>query len=402
VGCDVFSSNDSNDYDYSKPEPRGLTVTFISNGGSPVPQSTGIPHNTTITLPPNPVRGGYLFGGWFTDDKTLIIPFTEQTIVTKDISVYAKWNEGTYTNGVLPDVTLDEKLRIIADRADINTIYDIPISTDTVCEFYDIITKGINVIIRIHSTSVSDIKKITVNKPSMLWTINRNITLVLEDIIIQGLDDNEYAMLRVSNGTLELKNGAKIIDNVNNASTGGAVFIAAGGKMIIDGGEISGNYSTYYTDNSTFGYGGGVFVNDNGYLLMKSGKISNNEAIWGGGVCIMNGIFIMNGGEISGNESWAGGGIFFRLDAISDANVYFEKKPDLNSTTSGAIYGNIAIGNRYEKTSLTSQVAFWSSYRVGSYGPVKYRSAPLNLYDSISTKSANNWEGEDYADVTIF
>jgi len=402
INCDLLSTNYSNDSDYKEPEPRGLTVTFISNGGSPVAQCTGITRNTTITLPPNPVRGGYIFNGWYTDDKSLLIPFTEQTIITKDITVYAKWNEGPYTNGTLPDVSLDEKLRIISDRADINTIYDIPISADTVCEFYDIITRGINVIIRIHSASKSDIKSITVNEPSMLWTINRNITLILEDIIIKGLPDNEYAMLRISNGTLELGSGAKIVDNVNNASTGGAVFIAAGGKMIIDGGEISGNMSTYYTDSATYGYGGGIFINDNGYLLMKRGKISGNEAIWGGGVCIMNGIFIMNGGEISGNTSWAGGGVLLRLDAASDANVYFEKKPALDSSTSGIIYGNTAIGDRFAKTILTSQVAFWNSYRIGSYGPVRYRSEPLNQDDTISTKSTINWEGEDYADSIIF
>jgi len=401
-GCSIDTDDDSGDSSSKKPAIRGLTVTFNSNGGSPVAQCTGITHNTTITLPPNPVRGGYIFYGWYTDDKTFIIPFTEQTIITKDITVYAKWNEGSYTNGTLPDVSLDEKLRIIADRTDVNTIYDIPISADTVCESYDIITRGINIIIRIHSVSNSNIKKISVNKPSTLWTINRNITLVLEDIIIQGRDDNEYVMLNVRNGTLELNNGAKIIGNINTASTGGGVSIFDYGKMIIDGGEISENEAFHSTSEATYGYGGGVFVNENGYLLMKSGKISGNGAIWGGGVCIMNGVFIMKGGEISNNEAWAGGGVFLRLNAISDANIYFEKSPALDSNSSGIIYNNTAYGWRFPKTSLTSQVAFWSSYRTAFYGPVYYRSEPLEQNDTISTKSNYGWEGNYYADEIIY
>jgi uncharacterized repeat protein (TIGR02543 family) len=402
LGCSLESNYNPDSHGNPYSGPRGVTVTFNSNGGSSVAPCTDIPRNTTITLPFNPVRAGCIFDGWFTDDKTLIIPFTEQTIITKDITVYAKWIEGTYTNGTLQNVSLEEKLRIIADRADINTIYDIPISADTVCEFYDIITRGKNVVIKIHSASKSDIKKITVDKPSMLWTINKNITLVLEDIIIQGRDDNEYVMLRVSGGTLELGNGAKIVDNINTASTGGAVYIVDGGKMIIDGGEISGNEAFHSTTEATYGYGGGVFIYDDGYLLMKNGKIINNGAMWGGGVCIMNGMFIMNGGEISDNTAWAGGGVFLRLDALSDETVYFEKKPADGSLSSGVICDNTAYGDHFTNTYLTSQVAFWSSYRVGSYGPVKYRSRPLSQIDVISTKSAAGWEGEDYADEIIY
>jgi len=401
-GCSIDYNDDSGDSKQTPVDTRRYSVFFDSNEGSPVARYTGIRHNSTITLPPEPVRGGYIFRGWFSDKETLIIPFTEQTLVTKDITVYAKWEEGTYTNGMLPDVSLDEKLRIIADRADINTIYDIAVSADTVCEPYDIITRGVNVIIKIHSASESDIKKISVKEPATLWSINRNITLVLEDIIIQGRDDNEYVMLYVRSGTLELNNGAKIVDNINSASTGGAVSIVYGGKMIIDGGEISGNEAFHSAAEATYGYGGGVFVNEDGYLLMKSGKISGNGAMWGGGVCIMNGKFIMNGGEISDNVAWAGGGVFLRLNAISDANIYFEKTPVSGSTDSGIIYGNEAYGWHFSTTVLTSQVAFWSSYRIGYYGPVKYRSEPLYQNDIISTRSAINWEGENYADDTIY
>ena len=402
IGCILDSQDDTRDSNSKKQEPRGFTVTFNSNGGSPVAPCIDITRNTTITLPQNPVRAGYIFVGWFTDEETLIFPFTEQTIITKDITVYAKWNEGPYANGTLPDVSLDEKLRIIADRADINTIYDISIDSDTICEPYDIITRGINVIIRIHSASKSDIKKISINRPATLWSINKNITLVLEDIIIQGRDDNEYVMLYVRSGTLELNNGAKIINNINNASTGGAVSIVYGGKMIIDGGEISGNEAFHSTTEATYGYGGGVFVNEDGCLLMKNGKISDNGAIWGGGVCIMNGMFVMNGGEISDNRAWAGGGVFLRLNALYDTNIYFEKKPADDGISSGIICDNEAYGWRYPRTYLTSQVAYWSSYRVGYYGPVKYRSEPLGQYDYISTKSAESWEGEYYADEIIY
>ncbi len=66
------------------------TVTFNSNGGSDV-DSIQVPYNTAIGELPVPTKEGYEFAGWFTDlsggEK-----ITEDTVITTNVTYYAKWN----------------------------------------------------------------------------------------------------------------------------------------------------------------------------------------------------------------------------------------------------------------------------------------------------------------------
>ena len=75
-------------------------MTFNSNGGSVVNPITNIKRDTTIILPKAPLKSGYVFDGWFTDSG-LTSKFTEQTRVTANTTLYAKWTketvEETYT-----------------------------------------------------------------------------------------------------------------------------------------------------------------------------------------------------------------------------------------------------------------------------------------------------------------
>ena len=74
------------------------TVTFNSNGGSAVSSITGVVYNTAVgPLPADPTRTGYTFGGWFTDNGTFLVPFTASSIITADITVYAKWTAVSQT-----------------------------------------------------------------------------------------------------------------------------------------------------------------------------------------------------------------------------------------------------------------------------------------------------------------
>jgi uncharacterized repeat protein (TIGR02543 family) len=66
-------------------------VTFESNGGTFVAPISGIEANGKITLPSDPDKSEYSFEGWYTDDVTFTIPFTEGYTVSKDMTVYAKW-----------------------------------------------------------------------------------------------------------------------------------------------------------------------------------------------------------------------------------------------------------------------------------------------------------------------
>ena len=87
LGCD--SGNGTTSY----------TVTFNSDGGSSVNSVTEIPNGTTIILPPMPTKGLWVFSGWHTELNGGGIEFTSDTLVTGNITVYAKWIsifEGTW------------------------------------------------------------------------------------------------------------------------------------------------------------------------------------------------------------------------------------------------------------------------------------------------------------------
>jgi uncharacterized repeat protein (TIGR02543 family) len=80
--------------------------------------------NETASMPDNPTKEGYTFGGWYTEVNGGGTEFTADTEVTENITVYAKWNSYLYevtfdsqdatTNadptsksGISPDTTVD-------------------------------------------------------------------------------------------------------------------------------------------------------------------------------------------------------------------------------------------------------------------------------------------------------
>lgn len=76
-------------------------VTFQANGGTAVP-AMSVLSGEKITLPSAPSYSGYIFMGWFTD-KDLTMEFNQNTPITSNITLYAKWS------GWNKPVTLDER-----------------------------------------------------------------------------------------------------------------------------------------------------------------------------------------------------------------------------------------------------------------------------------------------------
>ncbi len=81
---------------YAKWDVQEYTVTFDSKGGSEV-KAVRVKKGGTITLPTNPTKDGFIFGGWFTDDDTFKNQFDAKTPITANITLYAKWNVPEYT-----------------------------------------------------------------------------------------------------------------------------------------------------------------------------------------------------------------------------------------------------------------------------------------------------------------
>ena len=70
------------------------TVTFDSNGGSPV-LSQSVADGYVATAPTPPVKTGYTFAGWYSD-SSLTTPFVFTTPINADITLYAKWSINSY------------------------------------------------------------------------------------------------------------------------------------------------------------------------------------------------------------------------------------------------------------------------------------------------------------------
>ena len=72
-------------------EKIGFAVSFNSNGGSKV-ASIPVTNGKTVSAPEAPTKDGCTFEGWYTDEA-LTKPFNfDVTLITEDITLYAKWS----------------------------------------------------------------------------------------------------------------------------------------------------------------------------------------------------------------------------------------------------------------------------------------------------------------------
>jgi len=75
---------------FAKWEKAQYSLSFISNGGSPVQAIVG-DFESSVSAPLNPVREGFSFAGWYLDE-TLNQPYTISTIPSSNVILYAKWD----------------------------------------------------------------------------------------------------------------------------------------------------------------------------------------------------------------------------------------------------------------------------------------------------------------------
>lgn len=85
--------------------PGSYTVTFVTGVGADFTIVTN--GNQIIRMPEDPVRQGYVFGGWFYDEGIWNNPFTSKSLaynpITEDLTVYAKWNYASAEEAVIAD-----------------------------------------------------------------------------------------------------------------------------------------------------------------------------------------------------------------------------------------------------------------------------------------------------------
>jgi hypothetical protein len=302
--------------------------------------------------------------------------------VNADATLYAQW---VVTPVVPPGATLAEKLAYIAGRADDGAVYDIEIAGDEYISPQTISTMGRNVTVIIHSASQADIKAIQLESTGSLFSVNSNITLKLNNIVLKGISSNTAALVTVGQGgNLVVDDGAVISLNTNISSQKGGGVYLNNGTMTMNGGEISNN-----TVTSQRAYGGGIYLENNSSVILTGGIISNNVVpstyyyAYGGGIYIATGCTAtMNGGVISNNkvsQGWGnyGGGVFVATGGT------FIKRHAAGTTTSGVIYG--ATGDM-ANTSTNGATLYRDN------GTLHKVDRTLGAYDEITSASDEGWE----------
>jgi len=77
------------------------TLTFDAQGGSVSPSTQNVNCGSSVGTLPIPARNGYAFGGWFTQINGGGTQYSNTTVPTSDIILYAKWQETSGIDDIL-------------------------------------------------------------------------------------------------------------------------------------------------------------------------------------------------------------------------------------------------------------------------------------------------------------
>ena len=197
----------------------------------------------------------------------------------------------------------------------------------------------------------------------------------------------------------------------NQAEWGGAIATVGGGKLLIDGCNISFNIASGLNPNPneqypTFGGGGGIYQEWSDDLEIYNSEIINNTATMGagGGIAIylsnnvrIDNIILSNNSSSSpdGYPSGGGGVAFYRADSVVFENSIISNNVSNNNSGGGIFLGSesglasIVVHATFNKLTIVNNSAM-------SGGAIFCWSAILNLYSStIAQNEASNseWSG---------
>lgn len=235
------------------------------------------------------------------------------------------------------------------------------------------------------------------------------INLCLNGYTIKNDTDQDCSIITINAGTTlvlydESSNTGKICHTNAGSNSARGVYIS-GGRLILNGGTISGNCSFYqgagiYIDSGEFvmnagviennaatgmaGLGGGVYVGPAGSFVMNGGSINNNQGGYmsdsnhtGGGIYV-SGSFKMVGGTISGNNADNGqsddvaiNGSFIQTGGTIGTVYKYSNDCACQKVTfdsnggSGTMYPQYVIANAV--TTLTENVYTYDGYTFGGW-----------------------------------
>ncbi len=251
------------------------------------------------------------------EDENILPPGTissSSVVSSSSLDVSSSSTDGMM---IVPGTGLAVKLQWLSDNAESDTEYLILVDEAEAIAPHTLSYSGkTGISITLKGTGAERTVSLTQN--GTLFEIQAGVTLTLgENITLTGSGTNTSELVVVyNNGTLVMKDGAKITDNKRS----GVYISGANALFIMDGGEITDNYHS----TASSAHGGGVSIMYRGSFVMNGGLIArntvDNSVCGGGGVSVYRtrddgaiASFIMNGGEISDNitNGWSayGGGV---------------------------------------------------------------------------------------------
>ena len=341
--------------------PRSYTVTFDPQNGDEVNVARCLPGKTVSAPADDPIREGYIFGGWYCGEEKYDFSKT----VDSDITLSAKWIDSRHTHCLCGDTyCYDESKHEILSKKDISfTAFDG--TGDIICDgdgnAYLFLTQDVTL-----TGSIG-------NENADLYVCLNGFKLTssdLENPIVSGFKN---LVICDCKGTGEIGNrggekasaksavyakggsvymyGANITEN--KVSGDGAAICLDGGKLYMYGGSISNNHATLsggavfmcgtsevkifggsISQNNAGGNGGAIYATGSGCsIVMTDGEINGNSAIWGGGVYLHYAakMTLSGNGRISENTVLAHGG-----------GILLNEEGSVLTMTGGYISGNTA------------------------------------------------------------
>jgi len=300
-----------------EPETETFTVKFSANGGSwgnKDEMTVTVKKGSTAALPAEPIWEGYAFTGWQDQDGNV---FSEDTPVTKDITVYAQWRAETSSGsfavtGGMSGIDyryLDNTLTILTNKpltiANQNpkiSVSDTIIVADRVNA--DITLAGVNINVKETGSSASPGKAAFQIADDSVGNVTITLAKDTKNVLLSGYgragvekdgDKNSGTLTIAGDGVLTAAGGygAAGIGGKNRAMGGNCFHVTiTGGEITADGGCLGagiGSGGNEGNSDSITISGGNITANggDNGAGI--GGGNSENINILGNAVVFANG-----------------------------------------------------------------------------------------------------------------
>jgi hypothetical protein len=246
---------------------------------------------------------------------------------------------------------------------------------------------------------------ISLGRSGSLITVNEGVSLIVNELTLQGRSDNTASLVKVNGGTLILNTGAKITGNTYRATfteTFGGGLSIYHGTLEIAGGEVYDNKVSFSGSGNYYDlFGGGIYA-ENSKVRMSAGAIRGNQVVsnttgdahgMSGGLHLKNTVFELSGGNIEGNTVSVktsmgiiarGGGItatgesIFRMTGgkVRDNHITVSGGNFWTSASGGGIFsdsesrfkmvGGVISGNSCTSSEYNHSIG--NNYYFGAYG----------------------------------